>query len=537
MARLERSDIRHRILLLLIFLYLITLCIMVFVVPPGFDPDSGWGFMVMHNMERGAAFNRLLTPNPANIANNNISFLSWWSPGQYMVAYILRLLLGVTNGHAISLTIAASYLSGLTGFYLLFKKLGFSPLIAALSIGFIATQLFFVQQFVYYNGGELLLFAFIGWFLYGCFSFDRVTWCTIAFIFLAGLAGFFCKSSVLWMLAAGLCCMWVNISIKQGRVKTGSLLLHKESIVSWLKNGLLLLLPLIAVVVVVNVFYLAKGANPSSAYGQVQVTPEAFLFPLAAPLVAGFSIDELVDGLIYQPDGHTLSYSAAIGILAGLFLICIFFVRTLVKSGSPRPYILAFVSFYLFGCAFFCFMYLRQYNISYEARHFRILGILAIPGVIHLLLKWRISKVIFIGGWCLITWLSIGYLSREFAYNRGAARGNLGLSEQLYDPLTMKEILKLDREYQGDAVFVLMSPDIGAEIVNNRVIVMNTETAPNAVFSGVCYKGKGGPIFILVPAAFCTSDIKPALNKMFSGYRNFSAKRLSAGYYLYAARD
>jgi hypothetical protein len=537
MTRFERSDIGHRILLLLIFLYLITLCIMVFVVPPGFDPDSGWGFMVMHNMERGAAFNRLVTPDPANIANNNISFLSWWSPGQYMVAYILKLLLGVTNGHAISLTIAGSYLLGLTGFYLFFKKLGFSPPTAALSIGFIATQLFFVQQFVYYNGGELLLFAFIGWFLFGCFSFDRVTWRAMAFIFFAGLAGFFCKSSVLWMLAAGLCCMWVNISLKQGGAKTGSLLLHKESIALWLKNGLLLLLPLVAMVVVVNVFYLAKGANPSSAYGQVQVTPEAFLFPLAAPLVAGFSVDELVDGLIYQPDGHTLSYPAAIGVLAGLALLCLFFVRTLIKSGSPRQYIVAFVAFYVFSCTFFCLMYLRQYSISYEARHFRILGLLAVPGVIHLLSKWRTTKVLFVCGWCAFTWLSVGYFSREYSENRRAARGNLGLSEQLYDTSTMKEILKLDSQYHGDAVFVLMSSDIGAEIVHNRVIVLNTEITPGSIFSGRCYSGKCGPLFILVPSAYCTRDIKPALNKMFTGYQNFSAKRLSADYYLYAARD
>ncbi|HAL82532.1 MAG TPA: hypothetical protein DCO83_10090 [Mucilaginibacter sp.] len=66
----------HRILLLVTFLGVLLLGIMVFMVPPGADPDPCWGFLVMHNMEQGHHFNLLISPDPSNIAKNQVRFLS-----------------------------------------------------------------------------------------------------------------------------------------------------------------------------------------------------------------------------------------------------------------------------------------------------------------------------------------------------------------------------------------------------------------------------------------------------------------------------
>lgn len=542
MASFTKSDQQHRLLLLLVYLYVLILGMLVITVPPGFDPDSGWGFMVMHNMERGAAFNRLISPDPANIALNKSVFLSWWSPGQYMVPYLLKVLLKINSGHAISLTILGCYLTGLTGFYMLFKKFGFTKLIAALSIAFIATQQFFIGQFVYYNGGELLLFAFLGWFLYGCFSFQRVTWQAVLFIFVAGLLGFFAKSSVLWMLAAGTCCIWVNTSIGEARQLSGPVGLRrfitdKRTILPWLKNGVLLLVPLVAACVVISVFYLAKGPNPSGQSGQFLFKPEVVGFPLASPLLSGFSVDELLDGLIYQPDGPKVSYHLAITILFTLAALSMFFVWLIVKFRTGEKYLVAFLSFYLLGCVVFGYMFFKQFTVSFEGRHFRIIGILAIPGIIYLLFRSTAGKLIFFVAWIAFSYAGLRYFSDEFRENRKAARGNLGLSEQLYDTLAMKKILQLDREHHNDAIFVVMSADIGAEITHNRVITIDAETVPNGDFSKIKYKGKSGPLFILVPQTLVAGNGDPSILKSFADYHHFSSKQLSPDFYLYSAEE
>ncbi|HZY36912.1 MAG TPA: hypothetical protein VFE53_09705 [Mucilaginibacter sp.] len=542
MASFTKADKQHRIILLLVYLYVLILGMMIITVPPGFDPDSGWGFMVMHNMEQGAAFNRLVSPDPANIAANQTTFLSWWSPGQYLVPYFLRVSLNINNGHAISLSVISSSLLGLTGFYMFFKKLGFTRLIAALSTAFIATQLFFIQQFVYYNGGELLLFAFLGWFLYGCLSFSRITWKTMLFMFFAGLVGFFLKSSVLWMLSAGAICIWLNVSLAgtgrlPGETNLRSVFARRGTILTLLRNGALVFLPLVAAFTLISFFYLSRGENPSNYSGPLHFVPESVVFPLASPLTSGLSIDELVDGLIYQPDGQTVSYHLAIAILSVLSMFSLVFVWLLIKFRPGRNYLVAFLSFYVVGCLFFCYMFLKQFPVSYEGRHFRIIGLLTIPGIIHLLYKWRFSKVVFFVCWAAFAYVGMGYFVKTFAGNRHAARGSLGLSESLYDTTTMKEILQLDNQHPNDAVFVVMSPDIGAEIIHNRVIAIDDEMAANGDFSSINYKGKGGRLFILLPAVFITAEKAPAILKSFTDYHRFSSKRLSPGYYLFSASD
>ncbi len=215
MPLLLQKDKPHRILLAITCLCVVLLGVMAFAVPPGADPDPCWGFLVMHNMEQGNLFNLLLIPNPENIAKSHTEFLSWWSPGQYLFPYLFKSLLKVDTGHAISLTVAICNLLGLAGFYKLFKQLGFTQWIATISIAFIASQLFFIMPFVYYLGGEVLLFAFMGWFLYGCFSFKKITWQLLVFVFLGLLLGFLSKSSVLWMYAAGITCLWINSSVEE----------------------------------------------------------------------------------------------------------------------------------------------------------------------------------------------------------------------------------------------------------------------------------------------------------------------------------
>ena len=93
------------------------------------------------------------------------------------------------------------------------KKFGFTPFVSAISLVFIVCQQAFVVPYVFYNGGEILLFAFEGWFLYGCVSLGKPNLKLVLFVILSGWLGFFFKSSFIWIYAAGLYCLWIRLCV------------------------------------------------------------------------------------------------------------------------------------------------------------------------------------------------------------------------------------------------------------------------------------------------------------------------------------
>lgn len=148
------------------------------------------------------------------------------TPGQYLVPHSFKLILGVNSGQASALTVLLCQLLGLSGYFTFFKKAGFTPFIAALSVLFIACQQFFVVPYVFYNGGEILSFAFTSWFPCGCVAFQKPSWQLMLFILFSGLIGFFCKSSTMWVYAAGLLFIWIRLSSAD------------KTLARWIRNGI-----------------------------------------------------------------------------------------------------------------------------------------------------------------------------------------------------------------------------------------------------------------------------------------------------------
>jgi hypothetical protein len=205
-----------RIIVGAIFTVVLVLGVLLFLSPPSVFPDPANGFHVMRSMEMGGPFNHLVAPDQEDISKNTSEFLTWWSPGQYLVPYAFKTLFGLNTGRASAVAITLCQLLGLAGFFAFFKKIGFTPLISALSLLFIACQQFFVVPYVFYNGGEMLLFAFLGWFLYGCLALKSADWKLAIFVLISGWVGFFCKSSCIWMYAAGLLFLWFRLSSQKG---------------------------------------------------------------------------------------------------------------------------------------------------------------------------------------------------------------------------------------------------------------------------------------------------------------------------------
>lgn len=490
--------------------------VVIFVSPPSVFPDPSWGFHVMRSMEKGGAFNVLNSPDPANLAKNLPSFLSWWSPGQYLVPYFFKALFGMTTARASCLTITGAVLCGLAGWYMAFRKLGFSCRVAVLSLVFIACQPAFWIPFAFYNGGEVLLFAVTGWFLYGLALRIRTGWRLALFILLSGWIGFIAKASFIWMYAAGMLALWVWLSDGQRTVS------------GWFKTGCRIGVPAGLSLTGIYLAYLSKGDNPAASAMGFKFAPEAFEFPVASPLLSGFSLDDLLNGLWVHSNASWVTSGAAAVILALSAMISLLVIWVVLKDAPTKDYRLLLLIFYSVSVLFFIRAYLNQAAISYESRHFRIIGLLIVPGVIHLVLKRnRFWQAAFLLTGIGMAGFSYHFFETTHRGNLSSAHGPSGFAQGEIDQPSLTYLLDLDRR-EKNALFVFVSADVGLEIQHNRVIILDPYDP------GTPYRGHAGRIYLTLPASYSGESLA-AMMRYFPDYQNFVCRRLSNNYLLYTA--
>jgi len=515
----------HKIILIALSVVTVNLGVMIFLAPSAIFPDPSWGFQVMHKMQAGGVFNITNKPDRADISKNYSEFLSWWSPGQYLVPYFFKSLFGVNDGRAAALTTTTCGLLGIAGLYVFFKKAGFAKHLAAASVLIIVVQQAFIIPYIFYNGGEVLLFGFSGWFLYGCISFDKANWKLALFLLLSGWIGFFCKSSFLWMYGAGCMYLWISLSQK------------KTAILDWIKSGTWIGVPAALSFAVIYFGYISKGANPAGISFGFKFSWEALSFPLASPLLTGFSLDDMLNGLITHSNATILNPLWSLVVLILAAVLSVFLVIRIVRVIPNKSYALLLSIFYLLSILFFGYSFLKQANISYEGRHLRIIGLLITPGVVYLVSLSKLPVKIGFGLICLfIAALSIRYFAASYYQNATKnARGTSGIAQLFIDQLSLDQVMKLNRK-NTNAIFVFISPDLGLEINHNRCVILDP-IGPNVKieFDDYVHYGHAGPIFIILPVTYMgpKSNI---IRKCFPGYKGFHMDMLSDNYVLYSAK-
>ncbi len=511
----------YKIILAIIGIGVLIMGIILFFIPPDVFTDPGMGLQVLRSMHLGSAFNTFRGPDQSDISQNYSEFLTWWSPGQYLVPYFFKLIVGLNTGQGIAIATIIAQLSGLGGFYCFFKKIGFTPLIAALSLVFIICQQAFVVPYIFYNGGEVLLFAFEGWFLYGCIVLKKTDLKLILFILFSGWIGFFFKSSFLWIYAAGLCCLWVRLS---------------SGAAGWVKNSLWVGIPAAISLITIYVFFLSKGTSPASVSNGIKLTWQTFGFPLASPILSGFSIDDLLNGLIYHTGKPVFTPGWSIIVLLVLALLSLFLIFSINRIVRNNNYKLFLMVFYVAAILFFGFSYLKQLNISFEARHFRILGLLIVPGIISLVMGFKpVYKLVFALFFTGIAYASFSYLVKGYEINNAGARGVSGIAQPNIDQQSLNYIMKLDRE-NNNATFVFISDDIGLEILHNRIITLQPIGDNLKInIDDYRYEGFAGPLYIVLPESY-NGPKEKMIMKSFPGYTGFDLSMLSPNYVLYAAK-
>ena len=508
-----------------LFTISLVLGVLLFINPPALFPDPANGFQVMRAMEMGGGFNLMTSPDQDDISKNTAEFLTWWSPGQYLVPYTFKLLFGLNTGEASAITITLCQLLGLAGFYSFFKKIGFTSLISAISILFIACQQFFVVPFVFYNGGEILFFAFIAWFLYGCTALKTTGWKLFVFVLFSGWIGFLCKSSVMWMYAGGLLFLWLRLSFPDKKRST------------WIRNGFWIGAPAIIAVSIIYLFFLSKGQNPASTAAGLKLSLQTVSYPLASPLLSGFSIDDLCHGLIYHTGKPIFSAYQAIIVLLLVAALSVWLVFRIVRKAPSENYRLLIMVFYSVSVLFFSFAYLRQMTISFEARHFRIIGLIVIPGTIYLVSQIKAPyRALFGVIWIGIAITSIIYLAKGYSFNKNkSAHGVSGIAQEFIDQPSLDKIMAIDRE-QKNATFVFVNKAIGLEIIHNRILNLEPIGEDLKIdLDDYEYDGHAGPLYIILPDSYAGPKEKFIL-KSFPGYKGWHGSMLSDKYVMYQAK-
>src|ERR1700753_4375932 len=112
----------HQIMSVLMDSWVLLTGVFLFFIPPAVFTDPQQGFQVLQSMQLGGGFNNLVAPDQGDISQNYSQFLTWWSPGQYLVPYFFKLISGVNLGQGIAITTLLAEATELAGLYCFFKK-------------------------------------------------------------------------------------------------------------------------------------------------------------------------------------------------------------------------------------------------------------------------------------------------------------------------------------------------------------------------------------------------------------------------------
>jgi hypothetical protein len=176
-------------------------------------------------------------------------------------------------------------------------------------------------------------------------------------------------------------------------------------------------------------------------------------------------------------------------------------------------------------------------TISYEGRHFRIIGLLIVPGIIYLVAKLKPPyKAAFVVLCLVLIGINYSFLVKGFIFNKNiSGRGNSGFAQQTIDQQSLNYLLKLN-DVNEDAIFVFTTADLPLEITHNRIIILDPIIQGAQInYDDYSYDGHAGPLYLLLPANYSAEQDNTAM-KFFPGYKNFTKQKLGKNYVLYAAK-
>jgi hypothetical protein len=322
-------------------------------------------------MLEGGAFNNVIAPDPNDIASDIRTFLSWWSPGQYLVPGAL-IRLGMDHELAVSLTALVSIVIGVIGWAQVARSFAVTPFVMIVFLCGLVAFRYGTFPFQMYQGGEVLLLAAAPWCLYWLRqAIDRRPIACFAISLLCFTLLFIAKLTGLVVFAANVLAISLAELTRQRRVTSSMLAL-------WAASGFGAIFFL--------VFWHAHGGGVPADGTEFAVTLPAIWFPVAAAAFSGVSGVELLDFLYHQRSAPMLLELATKAyFLAPFGLLLIFWILYRLRHTRYLVTIISLFAIVVFFATALAGMYVRLGSVFIEQHHLRDAGI-AVVGLFGLLL-------------------------------------------------------------------------------------------------------------------------------------------------------
>lgn len=511
----------HIILILLITVIIICYAAVGIVVRPTMFSDSGWGFTILDSMKRGAEFNYALTPDPKNISSDTASFMTTWSPGQYLVPGFIEHL-GLSLGVAIALTTAVFSLLGLIGWYLLYIAFGFPRETAAITCMIIVSSRFFALSFGIYTGGEVLLFGTAPWFMLAVWRSRDLRWSDTPMLLVGMFILFLAKLS------------GVPLSFA---ILAGVILSPQEG---WSDKETIRRLVIAAVTIGVfsALFYfawLAHGWTAASGGGQIRWSGliPFLAFAMTSVWAASLSLGDLASFIFLHPSRPLLPTLEWVNLALLPFAFITFALvwkRLKNDHADYRLFVLTVAGTYI---AILGIIIMRGGSISFEERHFRPISLLLLIGVVHVVIQSQ--KSLFSG---LLTIAATGFALYGIMSFIGHARANMRLplgvrgvrhaiaTTAVLDYLNTIEHSSLDGQRP---VVLVPSPEITIELQNTRSFANHADFENIDDLCRRSYLGRVPRIYVLVQMRLIESGKAWCILKSFTDYPSDKWREVKLG--------
>lgn len=447
----------------LIAAYSVVLAGMMLKLSQGIGWDPALSMRMIYNAARNIPFNYYAHPKPANLNQDELEFVAWWTPAQYALPMLVKNLLKVNISIAVKIVTAISLLLSGCGIYKLFSLLlkpvdgdtnGLSPNLPVILVLFTLLQPFFWKSLFEYDGGVVLLNAYCPWFFYGVAKIKRITIYSIALLLVAAFIGFFLKAAFTSIFAGALFYLFLKEVIKPGQsIKKVNI---KKALLTAAYLGIALLLYLL----IIKISFLNHNTNISNSSLGIRLQPRVLVYPIDAPLLGLFSILFL---------DRTLQWIIALLLVMPVYYL-IFFNKRLELM--HRLLLVGFVPATIF---FYTLLYFINVDVSYELRHFIPITILLTPAFFLGIAQLPFGKILMYGlicGYACVNAYQLIDRARSTP-QEGPSTLYSGL-HSAYPADLIDKIHSLDsRNKSGRDIFYLQSgaPALSLEIKNNRVLL------------------------------------------------------------------
>jgi hypothetical protein len=434
------------------------------VARPRLDSDAATGLWVWESMHRGAGFNRLLLPDPADISRNVGIFLTWWSPGQYLAVGPLHSL-GADWGLAIAIATLLGALLGIAGYWSLYRSLGFSAKICAWSAGFLSFCWFTIRLYYEFHGGELVAFGLFPWLILGISRLRLRPFHLTALLSFGGiyLVGGLAKLSFAVAALAALA------GVAAREVRPGARL------GSWLQTGAAAAAMAAFGYGLLWLVFLRHGPTPASPSGPGSPWTSAIPVAIFLPMGSVFGLFGVISRIFLFP-GHPLvdrpeALLPVFWLLAAGTVVLAWALSRRVRlpeGFGPFALAMAGTTSVLLGTFF-----IMGSPVSWEDRHAFAAGAVILPGIVALALSgtariWRI-----LAGTALV--LGVGYgVASAGIHVRDLRRlsnvGRSGITQHAISADALRALQALDDQAPPSTLVYLPSPEIALELRRVRAL-------------------------------------------------------------------